>query len=203
MHSPWLSALFAALWLVALAWHVHENRALKRHSSAAPFRALLVGRSVQCLFLLAVCFVLMAIVLMKPAAAPVALPPIAAITPPARPETVPAPAQQPEAHAIAPSQEGAQDTLDRIKERYEETLVNYFFLRQCNKAGDEEYRIIMGALQAQLQQRMAPASMVQNILLAAQGSYNEIYSRLPCDHKDVVSQEAQFRRYLEKLKAKR
>jgi hypothetical protein len=72
--------------------------------------------------------------------------------------------------------------IDWLKERYEAWFVTYYYLQKCKKTGNSDYDIIRHSLEKELATAHASKSVEDNILLAATGSYKEMYSEIPCDN---------------------
>lgn len=89
--------------------------------------------------------------------------------------------------------------LDRIKEKYEETLVTYFFMNRCRFATPQDYHIINSALLQELAAINAPAGIANEILVAARGSYTELYARSSCEGSDALHLTEQYASYLQHM----
>ena len=132
-------------------------------------------------------------------------PPLVTGSPPAQP----APAQTPPAASPRPTVDdvynpekkgtGNESVMDGIKKRYENILVTYMFLKQCNKAGANDYPIITSALAQEMASVNAPGRMQADIVTAAQGSYKEMYSRSRCDDPGITTLVTQYTAYVKAL----
>ncbi len=71
--------------------------------------------------------------------------------------------------------------IDLLKERYESWLVTYYYLDKCKAVSADDYALIRHLLEKDLEGAHADAAVEGNILLAATGSYKEMYSNIPCD----------------------
>ncbi|MDE3017263.1 MAG: hypothetical protein KGI29_10175 [Pseudomonadota bacterium] len=92
-----------------------------------------------------------------------------------------------------------QAILDNLKERYENILVTYFFLRRCKQADFGDYHIIISALAQDMASVNAPGRLQYDILTAAQGSYKEVYARSSC--KDAGPLSGQYAEFIRKTAA--
>ena len=99
-------------------------------------------------------------------------------------------------------QNGKQEAyIDWLKERYEAWLVTYYYLQKCKAAGDEDYAIIHNLLKRDLESTHAKPEVERNILLAANGSYKEIYSNIPCDNAQMRSTKASYDANMQQARA--
>lgn len=89
--------------------------------------------------------------------------------------------------------------IDNIKMRYEGLLVIHFFLRRCEKADDSDYDLIFRALQKEAAPLNAPERLQYDVLTAAKGTYEELYSKTNCTESNVDSTYAQYKNYLKSL----
>lgn len=89
--------------------------------------------------------------------------------------------------------------LDKMKRRYEDILVIYFFLKRCGKADSTDYHIITSALSQEIASLNAPGRMQNDILTAAQGSYKEVYSNTRCDTEEMQKLYEQYITYIDVL----
>jgi hypothetical protein len=117
---------------------------------------------------------------------------------PAAPATV-----QPKAPSVhdvfKPDEDDSQSAMDALKQRYEDMLVIHFFLDRCGKINKSDYYIIMAALSQDMASINAPGRMQHDVLTAAQGSYNEMYAKSPCDSVDLSALIAQYSAYIKAL----
>lgn len=148
-----------------------------------------------------------------PVSTPTPTPILPDTTPVAAPVVTPAPAATPTTQAPAsivqtPVEEvynperDAKDNdsrLDDIKKRYENILVTYMFLSKCQKAGPDDYGIIMNALTQEMAGKNPPPQFQENILSAAQGSYKEMYTQTSCTGESIETLRAQYNDYLKSL----
>ncbi len=99
----------------------------------------------------------------------------------------------------------AHDTnsiTDNIKHRYEELMVNYFLMDKCGKASNQDYQIIMSVLQKEIADAHVPARLKDDILTAAKGSYDELYSHSDCADPAIANLAAQYHNYISNLSKK-
>jgi len=82
--------------------------------------------------------------------------------------------------------------IDGLKERYESWMVTYYYLQQCKKTGADDYNLIEGQLKKELENAHAAPDVEANIMLAATGSYKEMYSGLPCDDAHIAQTKSMY-----------
>lgn len=100
-------------------------------------------------------------------------------------------------------------TIEALKTRYENSLSGAYILNHCNRTNNQEIGVLIQALQSDLktlQQHeqyatLDIASLYQSIVSAAEGSYQMIYSRIPCDDEKVNLLEQQFVQFIIKYQA--
>lgn len=127
--------------------------------------------------------------------------------PVAAPKIASMPEQPAQASAKSPSltdvyssdDNDAQSSIDTLKQRYEDMLVIHFFLDRCGKIDKNDYYIIMAALSHDMAAVNAPGRLQHDVLTAAQGSYNEMYAKSPCDSVDLSALIAQYNAYIKAL----
>lgn len=93
-----------------------------------------------------------------------------------------------------------QAVLDTLKQRYENILITYFFLRRCKEANPGDYHIIISSLAAEMASVNAPGRLEYDVVAAAEGSYKEVYSRSDC--KSAPALAAQYNDFIKKLAAR-
>lgn len=86
--------------------------------------------------------------------------------------------------------------IDKIKTNFESLFVSYQYLSKCQLAEDIDYHLLNSALIHQLSSLNAPSRVQFDILTAAKGTYDEIYSRSPCDTPNIGTMQQQFKNYL-------
>lgn len=94
---------------------------------------------------------------------------------------------------------GDQAVMDRIKKRYEDVLVTYFFLKKCGRAEITDFHIINSALSQEMASVNAPGRMQNDILTAAKGSYEEMYATSSCQGEGFNSLHTQYVDYISTL----
>lgn len=104
-----------------------------------------------------------------------------------------------EAQRLAGMNDAQQRELDVLKPKYEDLFINHYILKRCNFSAPEEFHIINSALVYELNRLNAPAKMRQNIMLAAKGSYDELYSELDCTGADMTPMRARMQAYLQSI----
>ena len=98
--------------------------------------------------------------------------------------------------AGAPEEREHSAKLDELKARYEELLVTFLYLHQCKEVTESDYEIIMQRLDAEMRALEASPSLRENILVAAKGSYNEIYSGSACIATTLDPVKAGFKAFI-------
>lgn len=75
-----------------------------------------------------------------------------------------------------------QAMIDWLKQRYENWLITYYYLHKCGMADKADFDLIRLSLKQELAKLNTDTTSVEdNILLAANGSYNELYATASCD----------------------
>lgn len=93
-----------------------------------------------------------------------------------------------------------QAYLDWLKQRYENWLVTYYYLHKCNMAGKDDFEFIRKSLSKELAGLNTDVSSVEdNILLAANGSYNELYAAASCDDERMVVTKTSYDTYMQQV----
>ncbi len=94
-----------------------------------------------------------------------------------------------------------QAYIDWLKERYEAWFVTYYYLHKCAQNNAQDFDVIRIALEQELFKAHAQSNVENNILLASQGSYNEMYSEIPCDSRHINSTKATYDANMQQLTA--
>ncbi len=94
-----------------------------------------------------------------------------------------------------------QTKIDVLKKRYEDILVTYFVLRQCEKIAPTDYHIIISALSQEMASVSAPGRLQYDILTSAQGSYKELYSGNQCDPATTDPLQTQYQAFVDGISA--
>lgn len=85
-----------------------------------------------------------------------------------------------------------QAYIDLLKQRYETWLVTYYYLQKCGKVPLSDLDIINNAMKHDLESAKADDKVAGNITVAANGSYKEMYSDIPCDEASIKSTKASY-----------
>lgn len=105
-------------------------------------------------------------------------------------------------HDIFDSLSEADNNIYNLKTNYEGLLVNHFLMKKCGKAGKDDYQIITVVLQNETTKLSAPANLIDDILIAADGSYQELYSNIECNDPIIANIEPTYNSYITKLSEK-
>ncbi len=93
-----------------------------------------------------------------------------------------------------------EEKLDRLKQRYEDMLVSYYFLQRCQHAFPQELEVINKALYSELRILGGDETLHQGIFSAARGSYESVYSDTPCEAKYVDKTLKEYNKMINQLK---
>ncbi len=121
------------------------------------------------------------------------------------PPVTTAPKTQPSGNTVidvySPEQTGndVQAAMDRIKKRYEDILITYFFLNKCNRAQQTDFHIITSALSQEMASVNAPGRLQNDIVTAARGSYREMYAGSSCQGPGIDTLYTQYVTYVASL----
>jgi hypothetical protein len=91
--------------------------------------------------------------------------------------------------------------IDWLKEHYESWLVTYYYLEKCKKTDASDYDLIHRTLEKDLTSAHAAKEVEGNILLAASGSYKEMYSSIPCDADHLTSTKSMYDANMQQIRA--
>jgi hypothetical protein len=92
--------------------------------------------------------------------------------------------------------------IDLLKRRYETWLVTYYYLQKCGKAEPSDLIAIRASLRRELDAAHGAVTDEDNILLAANGSYTEMYRDIPCDAPHIGPTKASYDTNMQQLHAK-
>lgn len=93
----------------------------------------------------------------------------------------------------------SQKSASDIKGRYEELLATYFLMEKCGKTSPSDYGIIINSLQKEIASVQAPPRLQEETLIAAKGSYDELYSQNDCAKPSLKATEDQYNDYIHSL----
>lgn len=93
-----------------------------------------------------------------------------------------------------------QAYLDLLKQRYEAWFVTYFYLSKCNLVGAQDMNLIQQSLQSELDKVHAAPKIRDNIMLAATGSFKEMYGDIPCDNSHILLTKSAYDANMQQLR---
>ena len=85
------------------------------------------------------------------------------------------------APALEPQPINTESSLNDIKSIYEDAFVSYMLLNGCQRSNNETYNALYLKLTAALKEFEAPTIQAHNIIIAASGTYDSLYSHTPCE----------------------
>lgn len=94
-----------------------------------------------------------------------------------------------------------QAKIDDLKKRYEDVLVSYFVLRQCDQVPPTDYHIVTSALSQEMASLDAPGRLQYDILTSAEGSYKELYSGTKCEAETIDPLKAKYKLFVDTVAA--
>lgn len=101
-----------------------------------------------------------------------------------------------EAIRLSGMDEAQQVELDTIKQEFEGLFINYYMLKKCNLGSRQDFHIMNSALMYRLNTLNAPSGIRQNILNAANGSFDELYTEQVCEGEELAAMQDEVRNYL-------
>ncbi len=106
--------------------------------------------------------------------------------------------------AVAPEApvQDVDTALDQLKVVYEDALVSYLILNHCGEAGDDEYVTLSSAMMHDIARYGDSEAVANNIIAAAQGSYQNLYRRAPCDGALYETTRDGFQAFLQEARGK-
>jgi len=94
-----------------------------------------------------------------------------------------------------------QAWIDALKERYEAWLVTFYYLQKCGQADAQDFTLIRNDMQKALDNAHADTRVGSNVLLAASGSYNEMYRDIACDSQHLATSKTTYDVNMQQLRA--
>ncbi len=94
-----------------------------------------------------------------------------------------------------------QAYIDLLKERYEMWLITYYYLQKCNAVDPKDLDTIAASMEKELAAYNADGNVENNIKIAANGSYKELYSTIPCDKDHIAKTKASYDGAMQRIKA--
>lgn len=88
-------------------------------------------------------------------------------------------------------------SLDMLKEKYETLFINHYILRKCGLQGQKEYSRLNAVYLNEVKKLSLPPNFKKNLLLAAKGSYEELYADIACDNASTHQLLGQMNDFLE------
>lgn len=86
--------------------------------------------------------------------------------------------------------------LNKLKADFESLFVTYQFLHKCGITEELDYHILNSTLAHEIASLNAPGRTQYDILTAAKGTYEEIYSRSECSDPSIADMQTKFREYI-------
>lgn len=94
-----------------------------------------------------------------------------------------------------------QAALDYLKQRYENWFIAYYYLEKCKVAPKSDFDLIQGSMKRELEAAHTNVGATEeNIMIAANGSYNELYSTSPCDEERLKATKASYETFIAPLR---
>ncbi len=93
-----------------------------------------------------------------------------------------------------------EEALDALKFRYEDAFVSYLYLQRCQKADTGDLTTINTALAKSLQALQADPNIQYTIYSAAQGSFEGIYTDIPCEAGNINPVLQQFNAFMQSIR---
>lgn len=93
-----------------------------------------------------------------------------------------------------------QTQIDDIKKRYEGILVLHMYMLRCQNGSSEDYGVITSSLAQEISDVNAPGKTYNDIIMSAQGSYEEVYSKSVCNDPGMPELKQQYSNYIMTLK---
>jgi hypothetical protein len=95
--------------------------------------------------------------------------------------------------------ESQQQELDTLKQEFEGLFINYYVLKKCGLSTTQDFHIMNSALMYRLNGLNAPSGVRQNILDAANGSFQELYAEQECKDETLGAMQDDIRNYLREV----
>jgi hypothetical protein len=86
--------------------------------------------------------------------------------------------------------------INKLKADFESLFVTYQFLYQCGSVEAVDYHILNSILAHKISSLNAAGRIQYDILTAAKGTYEEIYSRSSCEDPSITDMQKKFRDYI-------
>ncbi|MCI5049592.1 MAG: hypothetical protein MRY32_04595 [Rickettsiales bacterium] len=101
-------------------------------------------------------------------------------------------------------------TLDDLKQRYENSLVGAYILLRCERTNADEVKALMRAMHSDLLEhkkhgtveKIDVSELYSGIVTAAEGSFQMMYSRTPCDAPELAMLDQQYANFMLRFQAK-
>lgn len=94
-----------------------------------------------------------------------------------------------------------QAMIDWLKQRYENWLITYYYLQKCGLADKTDFDIIRASLHRELNALQTDTAMAEdNILMAANGSYNELYASASCNDERMKATKVAYETWMAPLR---
>lgn len=104
-----------------------------------------------------------------------------------------------EAIRLSGMDETQQVQLDTLKQEFEGLFINYYMLKKCGLSTTQDFHIMNSALMYRLNTLNAPSGIRQNILDAANGSFQELYAEQECNSAELSTMQDSIRAYLHEV----
>jgi hypothetical protein len=94
-----------------------------------------------------------------------------------------------------------QAYLDWLKQRYENWLITYYYLQKCGMADKADFDLIRSSLHKELANLHTETGTIEdNILLAANGSYSELYAAASCTDERIKITKSSYDVYMQQMR---
>jgi hypothetical protein len=94
-----------------------------------------------------------------------------------------------------------QAMIDWLKQRYENTFITYYYLQKCGLADKNDFDVIRSSLHKELADLHTETNTAEdNILMAANGSYNELYAQASCADDRTKATKTSYDAFMQQMR---
>lgn len=98
-----------------------------------------------------------------------------------------------------PAQSINDASLNDIKASYEDAFVSFMVLQRCQRANNADYHSLHNALTEHLSSQGQGPDAVNNIIIAASGTYQALYGETPCEADYIKPVEQNLQHFLQQI----
>lgn len=98
------------------------------------------------------------------------------------------------------SGENKEERLDKLKQRYEEIIINAKIFMRCSQPKGDEMSVIMESFLKESSQIDGTSNIYPQVVSAANGSYEAFYAEMKCTDPSLIAMLHDYEQFIQRLR---